>query len=117
LNSGIPDAFLAAAAVDSALKSKVAGEAMAAVDHFSAIATDRGASRTASHQTPRYDIWPHFDLRIKTRAAAFAECFPERPLVGSRHRMDHRWVRPMPMVCVLVPVKIESPPSIASVAT
>jgi 3-(3-hydroxy-phenyl)propionate hydroxylase len=78
LNSGIPDAFLAAKVVDSALRSKSQSEATAAVDHFaqsrrSAALRNRESSNTAL----RHLTAPTSFLRIKRRAAAaLAGVFP-----------------------------------------
>jgi 3-(3-hydroxy-phenyl)propionate hydroxylase len=71
LNSGIPDAFLAAVAVDRAMKSNSAKEAEDAVDHFAtlrraAALRNRAASNVAlSHLTA-----PTSFLRLKRRTAA-----------------------------------------------
>lgn len=71
LNSGIPDAFLAAAAVDSALKSKSQADAMAAVDHFAR--SRRSAAlrnRESSNIALRHLTAPTAFLRMKRHAAA-----------------------------------------------
>lgn len=71
LNSGIPDAFLAASAVDTALKSKTQAEAKAAIDHF---ATSRRTAalrnRESSNIALRHLTAPTAFLRMKRRAAA-----------------------------------------------
>ena len=71
LNSGIPDAFLAAAAVDRALKSHSAEEAAAAIDHFATLRrTAALRNRAASNVALRHLTAPTFSLRLKRRAAA-----------------------------------------------
>jgi 3-(3-hydroxy-phenyl)propionate hydroxylase len=71
LNSGIPDAFLAAAAVDRALKSHSAEEAAAAIDHFATLRrTAALRNRAASNVALRHLTAPTPLLRLKRRAAA-----------------------------------------------
>ena len=71
LNSGIPDAFLAATAVDRALKSRSAEQAAAAIEHF---ATLRRAAalrnRAASNVALRHLTAPTTLFRLKRYAAA-----------------------------------------------
>lgn len=78
LNSGIPDAFLAAAAVDGALKAKSQAEAIAAVDHFAqSRRTAALRNRESSNIALRHLTAPTSLLRIKRRAAAaLAGVFP-----------------------------------------
>jgi 3-(3-hydroxy-phenyl)propionate hydroxylase len=71
LNSGVPDAFLAAAAVDRALKAGSADEAAQAVDHFAvsrrtAALRNREASNTALYHLTA----PRFTRRLRHRGAA-----------------------------------------------
>jgi 3-(3-hydroxy-phenyl)propionate hydroxylase len=78
LNSGIADAFVAAAAVDRALRSVSAAEARAAIDHC---ASSRRAAalrnREASNLALRHLTAPTFFLRFQRRAAAILA-----PVVG-----------------------------------
>jgi 3-(3-hydroxy-phenyl)propionate hydroxylase len=71
LNSGIPDAFIAATAVDRALKADTVKDAAAAVDHF---AFSRRAAalrnREASNTALRHLTAPTRFLKMKRRAAA-----------------------------------------------
>ena len=79
LNSGIADAFIAAAAVDRALKSGHGQDAAAAIDHFAA--SRRTASlrnRRASNIALRHLTAPTFFLKLKRRtAAALAPIAPQ----------------------------------------
>ena len=71
LNSGIPDAFLAAAAVDRALTSNSQTEATAAVDHFAQ--SRRSAAlrnRESSNIALRHLTAPTALLKLKRRFAA-----------------------------------------------
>jgi 3-(3-hydroxy-phenyl)propionate hydroxylase len=71
LNSGIPDAFLAAAAVDRALKSHSAQEAGAAIDYFATLRRVAALrNRAASNVALRHLTAPTTLLRLKRRAAA-----------------------------------------------
>jgi 3-(3-hydroxy-phenyl)propionate hydroxylase len=73
LNSGIPDAFLAATAVDRALKSHSEHEAKDAVDHFAALRrTAALRNRAASNVALRHLTSPTPLLRLERRAAAAA---------------------------------------------
>lgn len=71
LNSGIPDAYLAATAVDQALNCKTEDESRAAIDHF---AQSRRAAalrnRAASNVALRHLTAPTPFLRMRRRAAA-----------------------------------------------
>jgi 3-(3-hydroxy-phenyl)propionate hydroxylase len=71
LNSGLADAFVAAVAVDRALRSASPAEARAAADHF---ASSRHAAalrnREASNTALRHLTAPTFFLRAQRRAAA-----------------------------------------------
>jgi 3-(3-hydroxy-phenyl)propionate hydroxylase len=71
LNSGIPDAFLAAAAVDRALKSHSAEQAAQAIDHFASLRRAAALrNRAASNVALRHLTAPTSLLRLKRRAAA-----------------------------------------------
>ena len=78
LNSGIPDAFLAAASVDRALKSHSAKEGAAAIDHFATLRRVAALrNRAASNVALRHLTAPTWLLRLKRRAAAtFAPFIP-----------------------------------------
>lgn len=71
LNSGIPDAYLAATAVDQALKSDSEVDAHAAIDHF-AISRRTAAlrNRESSNVALRHLTAPTPFLRLKRRVAA-----------------------------------------------
>jgi 3-(3-hydroxy-phenyl)propionate hydroxylase len=85
LNSGIPDAFLAATAVDRALKSRSAEEAGAAIDHFATLRREAALrNRAASNVALRHLTAPTWFLRLKRRAGATAA--PLIPAAG--HWLD-----------------------------
>lgn len=71
LNSGIPDAYLAAQAVSRALNATTADEARQSIDHF-AESRRRAAlrNRAASNIALRHLTAPNAFLRMKRRAAA-----------------------------------------------
>ena len=70
LNSGIPDAYLAASAVHRALKSHSAAEATAAIEHFAKLRRAAALrNRAASNVALRHLTAPTFLLRMKRRAA------------------------------------------------
>jgi 3-(3-hydroxy-phenyl)propionate hydroxylase len=76
LNSGIPDAFLAATAVDRALKSPSAEQAAAAVDHFASLRRAAAVrNRAASNVALRHLTAPTPLLRLERRAAASLATF------------------------------------------
>ncbi len=73
LNSGVPDAYLAARAVDKALNTENDNDAIAAVDHFAysrrnAALRNRAASNVALHHLTA----PTLARRLRRRAAAIA---------------------------------------------
>lgn len=71
LNSGIPDAFLAASAIDQALRARTRAEAQSAIDHFAG--SRRAAAlrnRASSNIALRHMTAPGAWLRLKRRAAA-----------------------------------------------
>jgi len=85
LNSGIPDAFLAANAIDQALRAGGTAEAQSAIDHF---AESRRAAalrnRASSNIALRHMTAPGAWLRLKRRAAATLA--PMLPAMG--HWLD-----------------------------
>ena len=78
LNSGIADAFMAAAAVDRALKAGTAEEAAAAINHFAELRRAAALrNREASNQALQHLTAATFLSKIKRRAAAaFAPLLP-----------------------------------------
>jgi 3-(3-hydroxy-phenyl)propionate hydroxylase len=71
LNSGIPDAFLAAAAVDRALKAHSAVEAAGAINHFASLRRAAALrNRAASNVALRHLTAPTPLLRLERRVAA-----------------------------------------------
>lgn len=71
LNSGIPDAFLASAAIDSALKADTQTAARAAVDHFAqSRRTAALRNRQSSNIALRHLTAPTPALKVKRRLAA-----------------------------------------------
>jgi 3-(3-hydroxy-phenyl)propionate hydroxylase len=71
LNSGIPDAFLAAGAVDRALKSHSTEEAAAVIQHFASLRRAAALrNRAASNVALRHLTAPTLLLKLERRAAA-----------------------------------------------
>jgi 3-(3-hydroxy-phenyl)propionate hydroxylase len=76
LNSGIADAFVAAVAVDRALKSETVDTAAAAIDHFSiSRRTAALRNREASNNALRHLTVPSLFLRAQRRASALVAPF------------------------------------------
>lgn len=72
LNSGVPDAYLAAAAVDLALKAISGSEAAEAIDHFALSRRTAALRNRAASNTALYHLTaPALSRRLRHRGAAF----------------------------------------------